>query len=323
MKGLLSFVILGIVITAGCVIQNREPGSSNSELSEQAAKRSLAVSICKNISNDYIESDFQSYCIAMVTHNLDLCIGKPWMSYCTLSIVTNEAVNKRDPSLCKDPIFSTPLLKKRKLSDWCYIRYALTFKNESFCDEVMDLDHRAICLAVISGDNSLCPKHLPQLCNELVAVSLGNATFCSTLISSTSTISCFRLMAQTSKDPSLCEKMKDEPEYGRFILKDDIAECYDAAYMSVAVSSRTPSFCRRMTHEDKRTMCSAIVGVDAKLCQHLPRSERINCKFSIAMSIADIKVLGGGFYDNLDVIRQLHLTRGMLNAPASNDTLAR
>lgn len=106
--------------------------------------------------------------------------------FANITIAVTELSSLQQESLIQNCFDENPNVQQR---DWCYMNLAREYRIDA-CDDIIQTDHSRFCKSIIDAR--------PSKCLEISSTSLRE--------------SCFIVMAQLLKEPSICE-FTDRQEY--------------------------------------------------------------------------------------------------------------
>jgi hypothetical protein len=225
-----------------------------------------------------IKSDLKTDCIAITTKNPSLCSRLPRVdaANCINTIITSGALKEKNPALCS--------YTENVSMDSCYWTLAIQTGDHTMCNNISNKRDSQSCLAFTTKDRSHCRTEYPDSCIYYAELSKGNVSYCET-ISGTKRASCFSELAALSENISLCEQLKTDKK-----LNDGLRETYsDSCLYKIAANSGRTETCSRISSEDKKLMCRALVSSEPQICELFGNSfSRDNCLFQLALKTANI-----------------------------------
>lgn len=164
------------------------------------------------------------------------------------------ALSTSNPSLCEK-------ITNQSLRDECY--WTFGFKNPSFCEKILSEETKHSCythFALNVAELSQCQEKAPSPYSKDV---------------------CFRVFAERTNDPSLCEKITVQEE------KED-------CYYEVAIKIKNASFCEEVIDQIKKGNCYRIIAVSTKnpsLCEGITdQKQKDECYYIIASDTKNVSL---------------------------------
>ncbi len=165
-------------------------------------------------------------------------------------------------------------------ADSCFQEIAINLKDTSLCNNMLDnqVYCRTIIKALTNKDASLCKElektyklgTFVQRCYLTVATSMMDTSICDLIedmpFNRDIIILCHNTvktkLAIENNNPSLCEELNIMSPHDRDKEKND-------CYFSVAKAKKDTSLCEKITSNDYRIYCRAILTTDSTLCKNI------------------------------------------------------